>query len=102
MKKIENILPCVCSVPVDYIDSCRNGMPHMAMSYSWSGKSFFSCFCPKCGRGTTLASEKSPYYAIKKWNEVQRICYAIAGVDENNLEVDYEEKYGKIMDEVEE
>ena len=88
--KVDKILPCVCSVPVDFITDSSDGMPRLVVNHG----QYYSCYCPRCGRGSELPTHKSQYLALKYWNRIQEWCYDYEGKDINNYEVDYEKLYG--------
>ena len=70
----EKILPCVCLGHEKTVaDSCEDGMPVLIPHGVFNGKILWNIKCPKCGRGGCL-EEKSVYYALKKWNEIQEHC----------------------------
>lgn len=88
--KVDKILPCVCSVPVDYIKDSYDGMPRMTVSFGQR----YSAYCPKCGRGSELGDYKSAYLALRYWNKLQETLYSYEGKDVNNYQVDYDKLYG--------
>lgn len=65
--RLEKIFPCVC---IKYqLDSCVSseyGMPILRVSEG----QWYRAYCPRCGRGDTLSDFKSPYLALKSWNEI--------------------------------
>lgn len=71
MATVKTIIPCVCSDGTDN-NSVFAGMPQLTVSCGWEEhRQFWSAFCPNCGRGSKLDDHKSPYYALKHWNELQ-------------------------------
>lgn len=76
MKKID-IMPCICSEgDIEKENEHDGGMPIFRPSRECSLRPpyqrFWSYKCPDCGRGGFgLTEEKSLYYAIKAWNEMQ-------------------------------
>lgn len=71
MARVPNIVPCIC---VDHIpgveDSCYYGMPQLKVSVGFdTSRQFYVPFCPNCGRGGCI-EYKSPYLALKGWNEL--------------------------------
>ena len=70
--KVDKILPCVCSIPVNSIDNLYAGMPNLKVSPDQT----YNIYCPKCGRGGCI-KYKSPYLALKGWNRMQKNLYSI-------------------------
>lgn len=70
--KIE-IIPCVCSEPIDTTVSLYDGMPQLKVTnYNKQYNSqYYEAFCPKCGRGGIIQF-KSAYLALKHWNQMQK------------------------------
>lgn len=72
---VETIPRCVCA---DHdptaADSCEYGMPILIPHTLNNGKYLWNIKCPNCGRGG-LYEEKSVYYALNKWNELQKVLY---------------------------
>lgn len=74
---VDFIIPCVCCEhPPSVDDSVTYGMPLIEVSSSVvPHQQFWSCRCPVCGRGGNAIQYKSPYLALKSWNEMQRHLY---------------------------
>lgn len=69
---VDKILRCVCSSrePTSS-DSVFYGMPILKpYNSNRNHKQYWDVKCPVCGRGG-LFEETSPYYALKKWNDLQ-------------------------------
>lgn len=63
-----DIIPCICcDHEPDCGDSVYYGMPQLKVTRHMQ---YYECYCPNCGRGG-LIQHKSPYLAIKAWNEMQ-------------------------------
>ena len=63
-KKITRIEPCICgTMPVIHTHNCFGFVE-------------YGLKCPYCGRGaeTTIPTSKTPYQAIKKWNDMWDKC----------------------------
>lgn len=76
--KVDKIIPCICcDHEPNAGDSVYYGMPQLKVS---GGKpdTYFSVFCPVCGRGSQLMQYKSAYLALRDWNEMQSKCREIA------------------------
>lgn len=62
------IMPCVC---IDHEpnsgDSLYYGMPQFKVT---DNMDYWEIYCPNCGRGGLLQF-KSPYLAVKDWNDMQ-------------------------------
>lgn len=71
---VDRIIPCICCDHTpDSSDRCDYGMPILIPMQSYipqEHKQLWNVKCPNCGRGG-LYEEKSPYLALKKWNELQ-------------------------------
>ena len=62
------ITPCICAAHEPTAgDSCYYGMPQF---YVTADMNDWELQCPVCGRGGRLQF-KSPYLAVKDWNEMQ-------------------------------
>ena len=70
--KIE-IIPCICSEPIDEYGSIYDGMPQLKVTnYNKNcNTQYYEAFCPKCGRGG-MFQFKSSYLALKNWNKIQK------------------------------
>ena len=70
--KIE-IIPCICSEPIDELANIYDGMPQLKVTNFNKGcnTQYYEAFCPKCGRGGILQF-RSAYLALKDWNKMQR------------------------------
>lgn len=76
--KVDKIIPCICcDHEPNAGDSVYYGMPQLKVC---GGKpdTYFSVFCPVCGRGSQLMQYKSAYLALRDWNEMQSKCREIA------------------------
>lgn len=70
--KVDKILPCVCcDHEPNSGDSVYYGMPELKVC-GGKPKTFFSVYCPVCGRGSRLLQFESAYLALKDWNKMQR------------------------------
>lgn len=80
--KVKEIIPCVCTEHTPNCgDSSHYGMPDLSVymsKFTKRPRSFYSAFCPNCGRGSKLGDFKTPDEALADWNRVQRSCYAAA------------------------
>ena len=74
--KIDKIIPCVCCDHEPSVeDSCYYGMPQIKVyTTKLSGNTYFSAFCPKCGRGG-VSDFKTVNAALKEWNILQKTLY---------------------------
>lgn len=73
---VEHIIPCICSTrhKTDYM-STYDGMPQLKVHGNYiKHKQFWTIYCPNCGRGGIIEF-KSPYLALKDWNEMQKTLY---------------------------
>lgn len=77
---VDYIIPCVCCThPPSVDDSVSYGMPILEVQNSLiAHQQFWSFRCPSCGRGGNCLQFKSPYLAMKNWNEMQRSLYETA------------------------
>lgn len=81
--KVKKIYPCVCIKEdpeeknlIDY------GMPDLAVSQITNrGNIWMSAYCRNCGRGDRWMNQKSAYYALKYWNEIQKTCWSVLCTD---------------------
>ena len=64
------IIPCICTSERenDYSDSIYYGMPQFKVTEDMK---YYEIYCPNCGRGG-LIQFKSPYLAVKDWNDMQK------------------------------
>lgn len=87
---VDFIIPCVCcDHPPSVDDSTGYGMPELGVCNSLvAHKQFWWVKCPVCGRGGKCIQYKSPYLAIKAWNEMQVNLYNYA-----KKTILYEEKW---------
>ena len=81
--KPDKITPCVCCDHEPSIgDSCYYGMPQIKVyTARLSGNTYFSVFCPKCGRGESI-DFKTANGALNYWNRLQKILYKEKKQDE--------------------
>lgn len=87
--KVDKILPCVCCAhEPNSSDSVYYGMPQLKVYFD-DPDTFFSVFCPVCGRGGILQFE-SANLALMHWNELQvqvlRYKNLCKGVEQNENE----------------
>lgn len=77
---VEYITPCVCCDHESTgADSVYYGMPILRVSGNYTPhKQLWDVKCQNCGRGG-LFEEKSPYLALKKWNDLMVSCYRMEG-----------------------
>ncbi len=69
--KIDYIHPCICVEHLpDTGDSSYYGMPQLKVTRVYNGKTWYTPFCPNCGRGG-LSQFKTPFQAFRHWNELQ-------------------------------
>lgn len=70
--KIE-IIPCICSEPIDEYRNIYDGMPQLKVTNfnKNCNTQYYVAFCPKCGRGGLLQF-KSSYLALKNCNKMQK------------------------------
>lgn len=87
---VDFIIPCVCcDHPPSVDDKCTYGMPILEVTSGvLSHQQWWSCKCTSCGRGGTAIQYKSPYLALKAWNEMQTHLY-----EYENKPIQYEEKW---------
>lgn len=72
---VEHIIPCVCSKPDGEYVSSDYGMPQLKVHGNYiKHKQFWQIYCPNCGR-SGCREYKSPYLALKDWNEMQKQLY---------------------------
>ena len=64
------IIPCICSPDYEegLIKSIYYGMPQLKITENME---YYEIYCPNCGRGGLLQF-KSPYLAVKDWNDMQK------------------------------
>ena len=76
--KIDKIIPCVCCDHEPSVaDSLYYGMPQIKVyTNKFSGNTYFSAFCPKCGRGGNT-DFKTINAALKDWNNLQLFLYKL-------------------------
>ena len=74
---VKRIIPCVCCEHPPSVDDCSDyGMPVLTPHNGYKDNvQFWVVKCPKCGRGGCI-EYKSPYLALKHWNEMQVSLYA--------------------------
>lgn len=65
--KVEKILPCVCTKE---LESVYDGMPRL-MVCGGKPNTYFSPYCPRCGRGLDNHQYVSAFLALRGWNEMQ-------------------------------
>lgn len=75
---VDKIIPCICTDHApNSSDSVFYGMPELQVQNGYKAHTqFWSYRCPNCGRGGTALQFKSPYLALKDWNEMQTELYA--------------------------
>lgn len=75
---VDKVVPCVCTYPGKSDDFDDDGMPQLIVRNGMvPHKQFWSAFCPKCGRGSRQDDYKSPYHALKHWNDFQSDLWKI-------------------------
>lgn len=57
---------------IKYLEHCICGTMPVIHTHNCLGFVEYGCKCPNCGRGceTTIPTSKTPYQAMKKWNEL--------------------------------
>lgn len=93
--KIKYIVPCVCiDHKPDVTDSSTYGMPNVAVGQG----GWFSCYCPKCGRGSEFLDWRSTFNALRYWNDMQLSLWWMRREDEKEEWI--EEVYAEISREI--
>lgn len=93
--KIKYIVPCVCiDHKPDVTDGSAYGMPNVAVGQG----GWFSCYCPKCGRGNKFLDWRSTFKALRCWNDMQLSLWWMRREDEKEEWI--EEVYAEISREI--